>query len=91
VSIKGIFFQSFRVKTEGYSADLLLRAGLQIKVTMLLMTRPGYFLLIIKPNSKLKLQVMHYSIEPMVCVTLEVVVIFISAKMHAIEVIIIQT
>ena len=76
---------------EGYLADILLRAGLQIKVTMLLMTRPGFFLLIIKPNSKLKLQAEHYTIEAMVYVTLEVVVIFVSTKMHAIEVIIDQT
>ena len=76
---------------EGYSADILLRAGLQIKIALLLTIRPGFFLLIIKPNSKLKLQAMHYTIEAMVYVTLEVVVIFVSSKMHAIEVIICQT
>jgi hypothetical protein len=47
VSIKDLHFQLYRVKTEGYSVDILHRTG-PIMVNMQLMIRPGFFHLIIK-------------------------------------------
>jgi hypothetical protein len=75
---------------EEYLADSLLKTGTEVVNTQQ-MIRPGYFLLIIKSNSKLNQLATQYTMNLMAYVILVVVVIFTLDQMHIIEVIIIQT
>ncbi len=59
---------------EEYLADILHRIGVTMNA-ILQMTRPGYFLLIIKLNSRSKLLIMQFTIDPMLYVISEEVLI----------------
>ena len=81
---------------EGYSEAILPKIGLRWRGIIVIgdnqMTRPGYFLFTINPNSKLNKigNNMRYTINTTSYVILEVMMIFGYLQVHTIEVIMVQ-